>query len=63
MALEKQVRGWNATRAESAARLDVDQSRVTSILNGRINDFSVDELLVLAGKAGLTVQMDIRDAA
>lgn len=63
IAIEQQVRGWNVTQAEAARRLGVTQPRLNDLLRGRITNFSLDALINLAGAAGLTVRLEIADAA
>jgi predicted XRE-type DNA-binding protein len=63
IAIERQVRGWNVTQAEAARRLGVTQPRLNNLLRGRIRNFSLDALINLAGAAGLTVRLEIADAA
>ena len=63
IAIERRVRGWNVTQAEAAQRLGVTQPRLNDLLRGRIANFSLDALINLAAVAGLTVRLDIADAA
>ena len=63
IAIEQQVRGWNVTQAEAARRLGITQPRLNDLLRGRITNFSLDTLINLAGRAGLTVRLDIARAA
>ena len=59
IAIEQRVRGWNVTQTEAARRLGVTQPRLNDLLQGRIQNFSLDALVDLATKAGLTVRLDI----
>jgi predicted XRE-type DNA-binding protein len=43
--------GW--TQAEAARRLGVTQPRISRLIKGKIEDFSLDMLLTLAARAGL----------
>lgn len=63
IAIERQVRGWNVTQAEAARRLGTTQPRLNDLLRGRITNFSLDALINLASAAGLTVRLQIADAA
>src|SRR3954468_17810882 len=63
IALQDVVGGWGLTQAEAAQRLDVTQPRLNDLLRGRIGKFSLDTLIVLAGRAGLEVRMEITRAA
>jgi predicted XRE-type DNA-binding protein len=57
------VRRWNTTQAKAARRLGITQPRLNDLLHGKINKFSLDTLLTLAARAGLTVKIEIRSAA
>ncbi len=59
IAIEQRVRGWNVTQTEAARRLAVTQPRLNDLLRGRIQNFSLDALVDLAAKAGLSVRLDI----
>jgi len=59
IAIEERVRSWNLTQAEAARRLGVTQPRLSDLLRGRIHNFSLDALVDLAAKAGLSVRLDI----
>jgi predicted XRE-type DNA-binding protein len=64
MAIRKIVDGWRITQAEAARRLGVTQPRLNDLLHGRIDKFSLDALVNLAAKTGLTVRVRIvRSAA
>lgn len=43
--------GW--TQAEAARRLGITQPRVSRLIKGKLEDFSLDMLLTLATRAGL----------
>lgn len=43
--------GW--TQAEAARRLGVTQTRISRLVKGKWEDFSLDMLLTLAARAGL----------
>jgi predicted XRE-type DNA-binding protein len=51
------------TQAQAADRLGLTQPRLNDLLRGRINRFSLDALIGLAKRAGLTVRMEITRAA
>jgi predicted XRE-type DNA-binding protein len=53
------ARGW--TQVEAARRLGITQPRVSRLIKGRWQDFSLDMLLTLAARAGL--EPEIRLAA
>ncbi|MDR0480598.1 MAG: helix-turn-helix domain-containing protein [Gallionellaceae bacterium] len=43
--------GW--TQAEAARHLGITQPRVSRLMKGKVEDFSMDMLLTLAARAGL----------
>ncbi len=61
--IRQAVAEWNTTQAAAARRLEVTQPRLSDLLRGRINNFSLDALTVLASRAGLHVRMQIERAA
>ncbi|MDX0235115.1 helix-turn-helix domain-containing protein [Sinorhizobium meliloti] len=63
IAIEQRVRSWQVTQAEAARRLGITQPRLNDLLRGRITNFSLDTLIKLASQAGLTVRLDIAEAA
>lgn len=63
-AVRKIVDGWKATQTEAAARLDITQPRLNNLLRGRIDKFSLDALVDIATRAGLSVRVKtVRRAA
>ena len=63
MAIREAVEGWEGTQATAAKRLGLTQPRMNDLLRGRINKFSLDALLDIATRAGLTVRVDVRRTA
>jgi predicted XRE-type DNA-binding protein len=63
IAIKQTVAAWKVNQATAARRLDVTQPRLNDLLRGRINNFSLDALILLADRAGLDVQMRIGGAA
>jgi predicted XRE-type DNA-binding protein len=63
MAIQQAVQEWSTTQANAARRLDVTQPRLNDLLRGRINNFSLDALTVLAARAGLNVRLHVAPAA
>ncbi|RMX00427.1 XRE family transcriptional regulator [Allofranklinella schreckenbergeri] len=47
--------GW--TQAEAARHLGITQPRVSRLLKGQVEDFSLDMLVTLAARAGLRTQL------
>lgn len=63
MALQAQVRRWDLSQAESAQRIGVTQPRLNDLLRGRIDKFSLDALVNMVARAGLQLQVDVREVA
>ncbi|MGR3469051.1 MAG: helix-turn-helix domain-containing protein [Shimia sp.] len=63
IAVEQEVRSWGLTQAEAAERLGVTQPRLNDLLRGKIAKFSLNALVDLAARAGLTVKLDVEKAA
>jgi predicted XRE-type DNA-binding protein len=62
-AITDKVQEWKVTQREAARRLGVTQPRLNDLVQGRINKFSLDALLTLAGRAELRVVFEVRSAA
>jgi len=59
IAVQEAVTAWGITQAEAAKRLSVTQPRLNDLVRGRIDKFSLDALVDLAARAGLTLRMEI----
>jgi predicted XRE-type DNA-binding protein len=59
VAVRSTIENWQLTQTQAATRLGVTQPRLNDLLRGRINRFSLDALIGLAKRAGLTVRMEI----
>ncbi len=59
IAVEQEVLGWGVTQTEAAGRLGVTQPRLSDLMRGRIDKFSLDALVELVGRSGLAVRMNI----
>ena len=57
------VESWQKTLSQAVLRLGVTQPRLNDLLRGRINRFSLDALIELAQRAGLTVNLEIHQTA
>jgi predicted XRE-type DNA-binding protein len=63
MAIENTVARWTVTQAQAAKRLKITQPRLNDLLRGKINKFSLDALVEIAGSAGLKISMKITKQA
>jgi predicted XRE-type DNA-binding protein len=50
----------NIAQAEAAKRLGVTRPRVSELVNGRISKFTIDELVNMAARIGLTTRITVR---
>jgi predicted XRE-type DNA-binding protein len=63
MELQELVRSKGWAQEEAAGHLGVTQPRLNDLLRGRIGKFSRDALVLMAARAGLAVQLQIKQAA
>ncbi|EIC19788.1 helix-turn-helix domain-containing protein [Thiorhodovibrio frisius] len=56
-AQQLKAKGW--TQAEAARQLGITQPRVSRLVKGKVEDFSLDMLLTLATRAGLHPQLQL----
>ena len=63
IAVEQRVRKWGVTQADAARRLGITQPRLNDLLRGKVANFSLDALIDLAAQAGLSVRINVGDAA
>ena len=63
LALQEQVKNKTGTQGEKAEQLGITQPRLNDLLRGRIDKFSLDALVNLAGLAGLRVDLRVRRTA
>lgn len=61
-----QLRRWiekeGLTQTEAAERLGVHQPRVSDLVKGRFNRFSLDALVAMAARAGLEIEVILKTA-
>ncbi len=57
--LEQHLRAKNWTQREAATRLHVSQPRISKLMSGVSEDFSLDMLVKLAHRAGLRTSLKI----
>lgn len=63
IAIEQEVQGWRVTQTAAAQRLGVTQPRLSDLMRGKVDRFSLDALVDLAGRAGLAVRVEVDRAA
>jgi predicted XRE-type DNA-binding protein len=59
IAIGEAVAAWKVTQAAAAKRLGLTQPRMNDLLRGRISKFSLDTLIDVATRAGLSVRVEI----
>jgi predicted XRE-type DNA-binding protein len=59
MGIREVVDGWKVTQAEAAKRLGITQPRLNALVRGRLDKFSLDALMNLAARAGLSVRVKV----
>jgi predicted XRE-type DNA-binding protein len=60
VALQEHVRRRSMTQAEAARLLDITQPRVSDLMRGKIELFSIDTLVDLLGRAGASVKLRVQ---
>lgn len=63
MALCRHVERSGASQSDVAQALGVSQPRVSDLMRGKINLFSLDALVGMAVAAGLRIEMTVGEAA
>jgi len=61
IALRKRLTLLGATQAQAARLLGVSQPRVSDLLRGKIERFSVDTLIKMLGQLGAEVRVSVRN--
>lgn len=61
--LEKLIRDSGLTQSEAAELLGIQQSRVSDLVRGKIDRFSIDTLVKLLAKAGREVTITVKRRA
>jgi len=61
--IEHFVRSSGLTQKECAARMGVTQPRLSDLLKGKIDKFSLDALVNMLGHAGMRVRLSVKKAA
>ena len=59
-AIKEYIDHENLTQEETAKRLGMPRPRVNELVNGRISKFTIDELMNMAARIGLTSQITVR---
>ena len=60
MAIEDAVKSWKLSQHLAAKKLGITRPRLSDLMRGKINKFSLDALTAIAHNAGLTVKMSVK---
>ncbi|RDJ20252.1 XRE family transcriptional regulator [Bosea caraganae] len=60
MSLDDLIKKKAWTQAEAARHLGITQPRVSELVNGKIQLFSLDQLMTLLARAGYRVEMKVK---
>lgn len=63
MSLKEHIARTGLSQSQAAERFGVTQPRVSDLVRGKIDLFSLDALVNMASKAGLHVEMRVLEAA
>lgn len=63
IAIGRYVRKSGLSQTEAAKKLGITQPRLSDLFRHRIERFSLDALVLLAAKTGLSVRMSVKKAA
>lgn len=63
VALQERLKALKLTQAGSAALLGVTQPRVSDLMRGKIDLFSVESLIDMLSRSGIEVEVRLRKAA
>lgn len=61
--LEQEIKKLGLTQAQAANILGVKPPRISEIVNGRIEKFSIDLLITYLARLGKTLEFKLKDAA
>ena len=62
-ALKARIRSWELPQGAAAGRLGITRPRLNDLLQGKLAKFSLDALVNLATASGLTVHVQVAEAA
>lgn len=62
-AVKARVRSWDLSQEVAAGRLGITRPRLNDLLQGKMAKFSLDALVNLATASGLTMRIQIAEAA
>lgn len=60
--IEQHIKSLGITQAQAAQRLGVSQPRVSDLVNGKIDRFTIDMLITMLARLGLHVELILKAA-
>jgi predicted XRE-type DNA-binding protein len=63
MVIEQYVHGKKLTQTEAAKVFGVTQPRMSDLMRGKVSQFSLDTLVTMASAAGMSVKLQVLEAA
>lgn len=61
LAIRERIRSWKLSQEQAAVRLGLTRPRLSDLLRGKLDKFSLDALVNIAAAAGLKLQIQIED--
>jgi predicted XRE-type DNA-binding protein len=61
--IERHIKQQGWTQKEAATRLGVTQPRISNLMRGRLDLFSLDSLAAMLALAGIQIELNFKDAA
>ncbi len=61
--LQKYIKKQNWTQQEAADFFDETQPRISNLINGDIERFSIDKLVQMIAKTGMQIKVEVTDLA
>lgn len=62
IAIEQRIKSLGLTQAQTAKLMGVSQPRVSDVVNGKIDRFTIDMLITMLGRLGLHVEVSLKAA-
>lgn len=63
MDIEKYIKKHGITQKEAAKKMGVSQPRISDLVRGKVNRFTIDMLVNMLARLGVHVELTMRDAA
>ncbi len=63
IAIRKHIKKNNYTQKEASIKMGVRQPRISDLVRGKIERFTIDMLISMLERAGIEVEFSLKDAA